>query len=75
MFDALSGQELIHLPSKAAVVSLAFSPDGARLWGVTAKGMLVFWEASPWPGPVTPPAVALRASVVENPERKSSTRP
>ena len=75
IFDALSGQELFTFRAAAAVESLAFSPDGARLWGVTVKGMLVFWEASPWPGPVTPPAVALRASVVENPERKSSTRP
>lgn len=75
MFDTVSGQELIHLPSNASITSLSFSPDGARLWGVTVKNVLLFWEASPWPGPVTPPAVALRASVVENPERKSSTRP
>jgi eukaryotic-like serine/threonine-protein kinase len=75
IFDVASGQQLLALPSSALIESLAFSPDGARLWGVTAKSTLVFWEASPWPGPVTPPAVALKPSVVENHERKSSTRP
>jgi serine/threonine protein kinase/WD40 repeat protein len=75
MLDAVSGQELVHLPSNAGITSLSFSPDSARLWGVTLNGMLVFWEASPWSGPVTPPAVALKPSVVDNPERKSTTRP
>ena len=66
IFDVASGQELLSLPSSTLVGSLAFSPDGARLWGVTLKGTLVFWEAPPWPGPATPPAVAFKPSVVES---------
>ena len=75
IFDALSGQELVHLPSRARISSLAFSPDGARLWGVTVKNVLVFWEASPWPGPVTVPPVALRPTVVNNHELAPPARP
>ena len=74
IFDALSGQELVHLPSCSRIYSLAFSPDGARLWGITVKNVLVFWEASPWPGPVIPPGVALKSSVVESLEHKNNTQ-
>ena len=75
IFDALSGQELVHLPSCSRIYSLAFSPDGTRLWGITVKDVLVFWEASPWPGPVTAPAVTLRPTVVNNPEVARPARP
>jgi WD40 repeat protein len=64
IFDVASGQELLRL--NAVVESLAFSPDGARLWGVTPKRTLVYWDATPWPSPVNPPAVADRRSLVES---------
>ncbi len=75
IFDVVSGQELLHLPSKWGVESLAFAPHGARPRGVTAKGMLVFWDGTPWPGPITPPCVALRSSMVESLEQTNRTRP
>ena len=63
VFDVASGQELLRLDT--AVESLAFSPDGIRLWGVTLKRSLVYWDATPWPSPATPPPVANRPSLVE----------
>jgi len=71
IFDVAAGQELLRL--NAAVESLAFSPDGTRLWGVTPKRSLVYWDATPWPGPITPPAVALKPSVVESLQHKNNT--
>ena len=70
IFDVTSGQELLHIDAK--VDSLAFSPDGMRLWGVTPKRTLVFWEAPPWPGPATPPAVAFKPSVVESLDQRDA---
>ena len=39
IFDVASGQELLSLPSSTLVSSLAFSPDGTRLYMTSQRGL------------------------------------
>jgi WD40 repeat protein len=72
IYDTASGQQLLHLG--ADVERVAFSPDGARLWAVNSKRTLLFWDAPRWPAPATPPAVALKPSLVEGLDQRIEAR-